>query len=99
MPSALNFKPVSVVPGLRFIVRSESQLIENPLSRKQVTPVPIDDDHTLSVGWFVDGLPGDKPFERVVGLAVGSYAIVVTTANVVPALLVWDPRRLAAGAR
>jgi 5,5'-dehydrodivanillate O-demethylase len=26
--------------------------------------VPIDDDHTLSVGWFVDGLPGDKPFEQ-----------------------------------
>jgi 5,5'-dehydrodivanillate O-demethylase len=26
--------------------------------------VPIDDDHTLSVGWFIDGIPGDKPFEQ-----------------------------------
>jgi 5,5'-dehydrodivanillate O-demethylase len=26
--------------------------------------VPIDDEHTLSVGWFVDDLPGDEPFEQ-----------------------------------
>ena len=26
--------------------------------------VPIDDEHTLSVGWFIDELPGDKPFEQ-----------------------------------
>ncbi len=26
--------------------------------------VPIDDTHTLSVGWFLDRLPGDAPFEQ-----------------------------------
>ena len=26
--------------------------------------VPIDDEHTLSVGWFIDELPGDTPFEQ-----------------------------------
>jgi 5,5'-dehydrodivanillate O-demethylase len=26
--------------------------------------VPIDDDNTLSVGWFLDPLPGDEPFEQ-----------------------------------
>ncbi len=26
--------------------------------------VPIDDEHTLSVGWFIDELPGDAPFEQ-----------------------------------
>jgi len=26
--------------------------------------VPIDDEHTLSVGWFIDELPGDVPFEQ-----------------------------------
>jgi 5,5'-dehydrodivanillate O-demethylase len=26
--------------------------------------VPIDDEHTLSVGWFLDSLPGDEPFEQ-----------------------------------
>jgi 5,5'-dehydrodivanillate O-demethylase len=26
--------------------------------------VPIDDERTLSVGWFVDPLPGDDPFEQ-----------------------------------
>jgi 5,5'-dehydrodivanillate O-demethylase len=26
--------------------------------------VPIDDGHTLSVGWFIDELPGDMPFEQ-----------------------------------
>lgn len=28
--------------------------------------VPIDDDNMLSVGWFIDELPGDKPFEQQV---------------------------------
>jgi hypothetical protein len=28
--------------------------------------VPIDDEHTLSVGWFIDELPGDTPFEQAV---------------------------------
>jgi len=26
--------------------------------------VPIDDDHTLSVGWFIDEMPGDRSFEQ-----------------------------------
>jgi 5,5'-dehydrodivanillate O-demethylase len=26
--------------------------------------VPIDDEHTLSVGWFLDPLPGQEPFEQ-----------------------------------
>jgi 5,5'-dehydrodivanillate O-demethylase oxygenase subunit len=26
--------------------------------------VPIDDENTLSVGWFIDPLPGDEPFEQ-----------------------------------
>jgi 5,5'-dehydrodivanillate O-demethylase len=26
--------------------------------------VPIDDDNTLSVGWFLDELPGDAPYEQ-----------------------------------
>jgi len=26
--------------------------------------VPIDDEHTLSVGWFIDELPGETPFEQ-----------------------------------
>ena len=26
--------------------------------------VPIDDDNTLSVGWFIDRVPGDAPFEQ-----------------------------------
>jgi 5,5'-dehydrodivanillate O-demethylase oxygenase subunit len=26
--------------------------------------VPIDDENTLSVGWFLDPLPGDEPFEQ-----------------------------------
>ncbi|HYZ01062.1 MAG TPA: aromatic ring-hydroxylating dioxygenase subunit alpha, partial [Candidatus Binatia bacterium] len=26
--------------------------------------VPIDDERTLSVGWFLDTLPGDEPFEQ-----------------------------------
>jgi 5,5'-dehydrodivanillate O-demethylase len=26
--------------------------------------VPIDDEHTLSVGWFLDPLPGEEPFEQ-----------------------------------
>jgi 5,5'-dehydrodivanillate O-demethylase len=26
--------------------------------------VPIDDERTLSVGWFLDPLPGDEPFEQ-----------------------------------
>ena len=26
--------------------------------------VPIDDNNTLSVGWFLDAIPGDKPFEQ-----------------------------------
>jgi len=26
--------------------------------------VPIDDENTLSVGWFLDPLPGDDPFEQ-----------------------------------
>jgi 5,5'-dehydrodivanillate O-demethylase len=26
--------------------------------------VPIDDDNTLSVGWFIDELPGDQPYEQ-----------------------------------
>jgi 5,5'-dehydrodivanillate O-demethylase len=28
--------------------------------------VPIDDENTLSVGWFIDELPGDMPFEQEV---------------------------------
>lgn len=28
--------------------------------------VPIDDENTLSVGWFIDELPGDAPFEQEV---------------------------------
>ena len=26
--------------------------------------VPIDDEHTLSVGWFIDPIPGEQPFEQ-----------------------------------
>ena len=26
--------------------------------------VPVDDEHTLSVGWFIDPIPGDAPFEQ-----------------------------------
>lgn len=26
--------------------------------------VPIDDENTLSVGWFIDPIPGDEPFEQ-----------------------------------
>ena len=26
--------------------------------------VPVDDDNTLSVGWFLDRVPGDEPFEQ-----------------------------------
>src|SRR5437867_2810260 len=26
--------------------------------------VPIDDENTLSVGWFLDPVPGDEPFEQ-----------------------------------
>lgn len=26
--------------------------------------VPVDDENTLSVGWFIDELPGDMPFEQ-----------------------------------
>lgn len=45
LPSALRFDHVSVGPDLRFTVRSEAKLIENPAFRKQVTPVPIRDEH------------------------------------------------------
>ena len=26
--------------------------------------VPVDDEHTLSVGWFIDPIPGEQPFEQ-----------------------------------
>ena len=26
--------------------------------------VPVDDEHTLSVGWFIDPMPGEQPFEQ-----------------------------------
>ncbi len=42
-PSQLRFTNVSVKPGLHFIRRSADTLLANPVARRQVTPVPIDE--------------------------------------------------------
>lgn len=54
LPSAIEFSHVSVSPDLRFTVRSEATLIENPVLRKRITPVPIDDEHPTLPGLLRD---------------------------------------------